>query len=163
LRLISAVLCVWLLFAPGASGSDAASDEPPVWFWFSTCGGPVMTLEWRLDGRLLHTASFPLCRALRSNAAAQGVQGRTEFSFRAGRAMTWKGYRDTSDRTAPGEWLTATVWQAGADPTWLTLGVDVMTGNRILMNTVNIAHPDVRDESTIARGLVLVTYPAPVR
>jgi hypothetical protein len=52
------------------------------------------------------------------------------------------------------------IWEAGADPDALTLGVSFVNGNRILTNTVHIAHPAARNESVVATGLVIRTYPA---
>ena len=42
----------------------------------------------------------------------------------------------------------------------MTLGVSFVSGKRIVMNTIHVAHPAARDESTIAMGLVVRTYPA---
>jgi len=73
--------------------------------------------------------------------------------------IVWSGYRETSDRTRAGQALDFNIWQAGADSEALTFGVTVTRADRILMNTVHIGHPDKRDESAIATGLTLATYP----
>lgn len=138
-----------------------ASQNAPVWFWFATCGGPGMTLEVRFDRTIVQKASFPVCLAPRDGADSQGQSGRMAFVFTARRMVVWTGYRETSDRSRAGQALEFTVWQAGADPEALILGVSVMTADRILMNTVHIAHPDKRDESTIAAGLTIATYLTP--
>jgi hypothetical protein len=57
------------------------AKEEPVWFWFATCGGPLMTLELRLDNRMVHKSTFPLCRANRE-AIQRGQDGRIEFTRR---------------------------------------------------------------------------------
>jgi hypothetical protein len=134
--------------------------EGPVWFWFATCGGPLMTLEVRLDNQVVYKSTFPLCRANRESVERQGQAGRIEFKMRPSRAIVWKGYRDTTDRSVAGKVLDVDVWEAGADPDALILGVSVVSGKRILMNTVHISHPDQRDESEIAKGLSVRTYPA---
>jgi hypothetical protein len=137
-----------------------AAQEPPVWFWFATCGGPSLTLEMRFDKVTVEKVTLPLCRSLRSSAGSQGQTASIAFSLTPGRAIVWSGYRDASDRTRAGQVLDVDIWQAGADPDALMLGVSVVTARRSLMNTVHIAHPDRRDESTIAPGLTLATYPA---
>ena len=134
--------------------------EGPVWFWFATCGGPLMTLEVRFDNRVVHKATFPLCRASRDTAHNQGQAGRIEFALRPDRVVVWEGYREQNDRTRANEVLEGNIWEAGADPDALILGVSFVSGDRILMNTMHIAHPAGRDESEIAKGLVVRTYPA---
>lgn len=136
-----------------------ATQDGPVWFWFATCGGPNMTLEFRFDKATIEKVTMPLCRAPRSNASSQGQMGRIEFAFAPCRAMRWSGYRDKSDRTRAGQILEISVWQAGADPEALTIGVSVIVSDTVVMNTVHIAHSDRRDESTIAPGLTVATYP----
>ncbi len=153
------LLCIGLLWTLGTL--THASQESPIWFWFATCGGPSMTLEVRVDSAVIQKASLPLCRAPRSSAASQGQDGRIEFTFSPRRAIMWSGYRDQSERSRAGQALEFNVWQAGADAGWLRLGVTVMTSDRILMNTVHIAHADKRDVSTLAEGLTLATYPTP--
>lgn len=120
-----------------------------------------MTLEVRFDNALIQKDSFPLCRAARISPAGQGQAGRIEFSFSPRRDIVWSAYREGRERSRAGQAIELDVWQAGADPEALTLGVSVMASDRILMNTVHIAHSDRRDVSTIARGLTLATYPTP--
>ena len=57
--------------------------------------------------------------------------------------------------------LTFSLWQAEAGVTDLSLGVSVMDKDKqtIFMNKVHVAHPDRRDETEIAAGVVIATYP----
>ena len=132
----------------------------PVWFWFATCGGPLMTLEVQVDSRLVHRATFPVCRTRRDAVQNQGQAGRVEFAWRTERVVVWDGYREATDRTSPNTNIEASIWQAGADPDAMMLGVSLVDGKKILMNTVHIAHPGARDESVIAMGVTVRTYPA---
>lgn len=136
-----------------------ASQEGPVWFWFATCGGPAMTVEVRLDKTMLYKSSVPLCRADRASVDRQGQASRIEFSFRPDRAILWAGYRDPNDRTPANQLIEGNIWQAGADPGALEIGISFVSGGKILTNTIHTAHPGQRDESTIATGLVVLTYP----
>lgn len=86
-----------------------------------------------------------------------------DFSFRSGRPVVWDGYRDQKDRTAAGQVIEASLWQAGAEPDAVLIGVSFSTPDRVLMNTIHIAHPDRRTESTVAAGLTVSSYPAPAR
>ncbi len=150
-----AAVCVAVTFP-----AHGMQEKQRVWNWFATCGGPVMTLDVRFDGRPLHRSSFPLCLAQRDSGASQGQQaGRLEFFFQPKRRIVWTGYRETNDQTPASETLEVNVWQAGADPDSLTLGVTVMSRDRVLMNTVHLAHPGTRDASSPVKGLTVTTYP----
>lgn len=153
---------VGLLVVSTPSGSLRGQTSPPerVWFWFATCGGPLMTLELRSGDSPIYKTTFPVCRAERDSASQQGQHGRIELTWRADRAITWEGYREKSERTTPNTPLEVDIWQAGADANWLTLGVSVVAGDRILMNTVHIAHPDRRDDSGVASGFTVRTSPS---
>jgi hypothetical protein len=83
-----------------------------------------------------------------------------EFFFQPKRRIVWTGYRETNDQTEAAETLEVDVWQAGADPDGLTLGVSVMSHERILMSTVHLAYQGRSNESSLAKGLVVTTYPA---
>jgi hypothetical protein len=118
-----------------------------------------MTLEVRLDHVRLYQASFPICRADRASPHRQGQAGRFSFWFEPPRAIVWTGYRDDPDTTRVRQLLEGDVWQAGADPGDLVLGVSFMAPDRIMTNTTHIARPGVSDTTQIARGLVVITYP----
>jgi len=136
-----------------------ASEEGPVWFWYSNCGGPTMVIEVRLDKQLLHTTSVPLCHAQRDDTRTQDESRSVIVRFTPSRAIEWSGYRDQPDVSPPGHKLELTLWQAGADPDDLLIGVSAAGDEMLYMNTIHIAHPSQRDESEIADGLVVVTYP----
>ncbi len=154
---LKAVYLVAALIA--VSSTAAASDDAPVWYWFATCGGPVMALEVRLDAKTLYKGSFPICRASRSSPHSQGQESRVEFSFRPERPVVWRGYRDEDDRTGLNHRLECQVWQAGADPDAMVLGVTFADEQKIYMNTVHIAKPGKRDQTEVTDGLVVLTYP----
>ncbi len=154
--------CMWLAVSVGlALLASRASAEPPVWSWFSTCGGPVMELQVRLDQVTIFKASFPICRAPRESNSSQGQSaGSLHFTFRPERTITWSGYRDGQEQTKAGEVLTCDLWQAAADPDDLVIGVSFSTAKAIYMNALHVAHPSSRDETEIASGLYVVTQPA---
>ena len=142
------------------AGPQAAALEGPVWSWFATCGGPAMAIEVRLDGATVCKAEFPVCRADRESVESQGQRiGKIRFSVSPLRSIVWRGYRDATAITKAGQVLEADLWQAGADPDDFLIGVSFSDHNAIYMNTIHIAHPTRRDESEIAKGLTVVTYP----
>ena len=155
-RYLSLAVSVGLAFV-----ASRASAEPPVWSWFATCGGPVIELQVRFDEATILEASFPVCRAPRESNSSQGQSaGGLHFTFRPERRITWSGYRDTAEQTKAGEVLTCDLWQAGADPDDLLIGVSFRTAKDVYMNTLHVAHPSSRDETQIASGLYVVTKPA---
>ena len=137
-----------------------AALRDTVWFWFAACGGPTMTLEVRLDNTAVYTTSFPVCRADRSSPLSQGQEeGHASFSFEPHHMLVWRGYRDEADTTRAHQVIEGGLWQAGADPDDLLLGVDFVVPNRIVMNTIHIAHPGAAVTSWFAQGLAVLTYP----
>jgi len=137
-----------------------AAAEAPVWFWYTSCGGPAMTLEVRFDKQVVYTASMPLCRMHRQAKTEEKPARVLDVPFEAPRSIKWEGYRDAPDITKQGQRLHLNLWQAGANPNDLIIGVSAIDNATIYMNTVHIAHPDRRDETEIAQGLVIVTYPS---
>jgi hypothetical protein len=148
-----------MLLATAIVSSALASQEEPVWFWFATCGGPMMKLEVRLDQKILYQSSIPLCRAERSSVHSQGQARKLHFAFNAPRAIVWHGYRDKDDTINPNQAIEGNIWLAGADPDALLLGVSFGTHDSIYMNTIHLAHPTLRDVSEITSGLVVITDP----
>ena len=140
-----------------------AADSDSVWFWFASCGGPLMTVEVRLDRHLLSRTTTPLCKATRTSTFEGGEHGTVSFTFVPGRRIVWEGYRSDHDMTRATERITGDMWQAGADPGDVLLGVSFMVPSRITMNTIHIAHPTTADTSEVAGGLVVITYPGKPR
>src|SRR5260221_12686924 len=114
--LAKTVVVLLMIAAATVTAAGQAAPEGPVWYWFATCGGPLMTLEVRLDDRMVYKSTFPLCRTNRDTVQSQGQAGRIEFTFRPERAIVWEGYREANDRTAANEVIEGNIWEAGADP-----------------------------------------------
>jgi hypothetical protein len=118
-----------------------------------------MIIEVRLDKQLLYTTSVPLCHVQRGDPRAPQESRSVVVPFTPSRAIEWSGYRDEPDTSPSGHPLELTLWQAGADPDDLLIGVRAGGDEMQYMNTIHIAHPGQRDESEIADGLVVATYP----
>ena len=137
-----------------------ASPQEPVWFWFKSCGGPAMTLEVRLDRRIIFKSSFPLCRADRSPVSGQGESKSLYFAFKPHRVIVWKGSRrDEGDPSPANQEIDGDIWLAGSDPDDLLPGVSFVSSKTIYMNSIHVARPMQRDETEMAPGLVVTTYP----
>jgi len=145
----------------GAVASAAHADErADVWAWFASCDNPKMSLEVRLDRKVIYKSTLPICQVERSTVQRQGEHQLLRFSFTPKRAIAWKGYRDDdADTTAPNQRIEGNVWLAGSDPDALLLGVTFSMRRTLYMNTVHIAHPFRRDQTEIAPGLFVITEP----
>lgn len=56
------------------------------------------------------------------------------------------------------ETLEGTIWQAGADPDDILLGVSFLAHDQVLLNTIHITKPGKSTESNLDAGLVIKTY-----
>jgi hypothetical protein len=149
-----ALLLTCRLFA-GETGQGES-----VWFWFANCGARALVLDVKLDGATLYSSTIPICQATRDGAESQGESRKVSFPFRPHRAIKWSGYRDSDVTTDASRPLHVDLWQAGADPNDLLIGVSVSDGKSIYMNTIYIAYPEKRSSTEIATGLVISTRPA---
>lgn len=142
------------------ASSVIGKNSERVWYWFVSCDSLDMTLEVQLDEMTISKSTFPICHAFRDSIPAENQQKKVIFSFRPKRKIVWSGYRDEDDETKAGELIRGSIWQAGADPGYLVIGVAFFSSERILMNTLHIAYPSKRESSEIAKGLVVTTYPS---
>lgn len=60
-------------------------------------------------------------------------------------------------RTKKTENIEGSIWQAGADPDDLLLGVSFMTKDRVLLNTIHVAIPDKLAQTKIDSGMLVKT------
>ena len=137
----------------------ASSQPNRVWFWFSNCGPQQLALNVTFDGSSLYRANIPICQATRTSTKSHAERRNISFAFKPSRAIKWEGYRDDNPVTSAGHPLTIDLWEAGADPDDLLIGVSVSDSHQIYMNTIHIAYPDKPSSSEIATGLVVSMAP----
>lgn len=101
----------------------------------------------------------PDMQADRQSAASRGESKNISLRMKPNRAIKWEGYRDDNPVTRAGYSLTVDLWEAGADPDDLLIGVSVSDGHQIYMNTIYVAFPDKPSSTEIATGLVVSTQP----
>ena len=158
------ILMPTILFALLASASMSASPEPtmpssqvsegPVWYWFQNCpGNKSLGLEISRNGIVIFRSSFPICQMPRKDQEQKTLV----FSFKGGPA-----YR-AEYHTSPTEIIEGNIWLAGADPDALILGISFTTRKRILLNTLHVAKPDSKSVTEIDRGIVVRTFPLPIK
>lgn len=105
MRLTFALTLFTILSVTTATTLGQGPRQGPVWFWFATCGGPLITLEIRFDDRVVHKSTFPVCHSGRESVDSQGQVGKIQFGWRPDRVVVWQGYRDEANglvvRTIP--------------------------------------------------------------
>lgn len=138
-----------------AFGQAATSGSKDVWFWFGDCReARAMAGEILVDGKVVYRLSFRACRMQRDEDTSDKEQKKElVFHFPGGHTF------QDSYRTARQEEIEGHVWQAGADPEDIVLGVAFAAHNQILLNTVHIVRPGKPSQSTLDRGIVMRTYP----
>jgi hypothetical protein len=136
----------------------AFSQEPlpanRVWFWFGDCtNGKLMGLELFVEGRIVYHSSFRACLLERTDANAQGESKARAFYFSGGH--NFQGLYKTTKR----EQVEGNIWEAGADPDDILLGVSFATPSQVLLNAIHIVRPGKPTQSTLDRNVIIKTYP----
>jgi hypothetical protein len=153
-RTIVAILLlnVWTVCA-AALPQEAARSSAAIgtWHWFESCGGTKnLGLVVLLDGKTVYRSRFPVCRNNGPTATAE--ERKIVFHFKGGRVFQGEY------RTLPTQTIEANIWQAGADPDALLLGITFVS-DRVLLNTIHAAKPDGTSVSQLDHGIVVRTFP----
>lgn len=140
-----------------ASGGAHGAEEVPVWFWYSGCGSKSIALSVAFDHRLIRAETIPICRAKRGSAAARGQDRQVSFPFLPKRTMLWQGYPvpGTTEESPASARLRIDIWEAGAEPDALILGVSVSGDRGTYMNTLVPVRLDRPNRSLVGDGLVV--------
>jgi hypothetical protein len=125
-----------------------------IWWWFDDCpDGQAMGIEVILDGKSIYHSELRICQMYREDADRKPNQKTTVFNLSGGHNFQG-GY---STKTT--EQIEGNIWQAGADPNDILLGLSFSNKRQILLNTVHIMEPTKTTESEIDLGLIVRTYP----
>jgi hypothetical protein len=154
LRAAFVMALVAAAITPASFSRSSSQSGEKVWYWFSDCqSGKMMGVEVLLDGKSIYRTEFRICSLERNDPQSAGPPNIKAFYFSGGHTFQG-GYHTTKTQRIEGD-----IWQAGADPDALLLGVSFMTKNRVLLNTLHIAKPGKATESEIDTGIVVRTYP----
>jgi len=146
-----AAVCALALLPAPASGQR----EQLVWHWFGGCAGnDSLFLEFHADGKLVYSATFPICHVRRADVRPEPQQRVLTFHFDAAPHRFGAQYRASGP-----EPITGNVWEADRRGTAVVLGVSFATAERVLLNTRHAARPDSPARSEWIRGLELITRP----
>ena len=121
------------------------------WHWFEKCdGGKNLGIAVFLDGKVVYRSRFSVCRINVPTVTAK--QQKLVFRIRGGHVF------QDEYHTLPTQTIDANIWQAGAEPDALLLGVSFVS-DRVLLNTIHVAKPDAVTVSKLDRGIVVRTFP----
>jgi hypothetical protein len=125
-----------------------------VWFWFGNCANStVMGVKVVVDGQTVYRSSFRACQMERTDANTKNEQSVRAFHFSGGHT-----FQDTY-RTTENEKVEGNIWQAGADPDAILLGVSFVAHNQVLLNTIHVVKPGKPAKSILDRDVFIKTYP----
>ncbi len=138
--------------------SSARAEDQLLWFWFEKCGQPPLKIEVLVEGKVVLDSKVDICRRARSGVLPES-QDHLTVKFKAARDFSWENYVEGL-KTKAGMELELDMWQAGAEPDALTIGVVVTTSKQIYTHTYHVALPSGRVESEIAAGVLVRSAPA---
>ena len=149
------ILAIVLIAIPSATFSQGSpSHIDRLWFWFGDCPNvKVMGIKIIVEGQTIYRSSFRACRMERSDATTEGQRKIRAFHFSGGHTF------QDEYRTTMREQIEGNLWQAGADPDGIVLGVSFDAHNQVLLNTIHLVKPGKPTQSVLDRGVVIKTYP----
>jgi hypothetical protein len=154
MRKLRATAYLLVLIGSAAGQNSAPGHDVPkdvVWTWSSNCGAEdQLGIEVRLKGKVIYRGTLAICRGSRETE-----NGEAEFYFPGGHIF--QGVY----RTRQTEKIEGNIWQAGAEPDAIILGISFATKHQILLNTLYIAKPDIQASSEIDKGIVVKSFPMP--
>src|SRR5437762_1044092 len=81
----AAVCALALLPAPVSGQAPSSAREQLVWHWFGGCAGnDSLFLEFHVDGKLVYSATFPICHVRRARRQAGATTARADVPLRCG-------------------------------------------------------------------------------
>jgi hypothetical protein len=109
-----------------------------------------MGLEVVLNGTAIYRSSFPICPIReRSDEISKTIV----FTLKGGHVFQGEHH------TTPAQTIEGDIWQAGADPGVILLGISFATKKQELLNTIHIARLGKPSTSEIDPGLTVRTFP----
>jgi hypothetical protein len=147
----SLAVLILVITPPILSSQESRAAPDQLWSWFGNCGEKkYMGLEVVLSGKVIYRSSFPVCPI---GDRSEEVYKRVIFSFKGGHVFQGEYH------TTPAQTIAGNIWQAGADPGSLLLGISFATKTQVLLNTIHVAKPDSASVSEIDPGLTVRTFP----
>jgi hypothetical protein len=98
-------------------------------------------------------------RTLRLCRSADTKDEPVTLSFVAPKDLLWTGYKDQPDLTLKGQEVKFDIWNAGAEPDGIMLGLTFDSGGKLVMNTLHAVLVDREQVSHVGRDIEVRTTP----
>jgi hypothetical protein len=149
------LIAVLIALSPTTVWGQVSPQTPEgSWSWFENCSDKrTLALEVLLNGRQIYQSSIPICKVSAPKPPAASKQKIVAFHFKGGHVFQGE-YHTSAAQTIEGN-----LWQAGAEPDMLLLGLSFSTKTQLLLNTVHYAKPHQKSVTTLDRGLLVKTFP----
>jgi hypothetical protein len=135
------------------SAPSSNQEDTVVWHWFSQCSdAKQITVEVTQDSKIIYTSSFPICHVRRNDIMPEPKQRLLSFVLDS-KKNRYFGVKKSAQ-------LKGNIWEAGADPDAIILGVSFDTKEQVFLNSIFILYPDKPSQSGLVKGLVIKTFPA---
>jgi hypothetical protein len=149
----SAATLILLLVSTAGAQINRATTRDSVWTWSSDCPKPIaIRFQVAVDARTIADTTIAVCRAREDRIVGPANPRRLSFVFSA--RHRWQGEFLTTNSDT----ITCDVWQAGADPRMVILGISFDTRRQVLLNSVHLLDPNRRRERAQDRGVVTTTF-----
>jgi len=112
-----------------------------------------MALEVLLDGKSIYHSEFRACLMDRNDTKSESQRKIRVFYISGGHTFQGEYHTKKTDK------IEGNIWQAGADPGDMLLGLSFETKDQVLLNTLHIAKPGETTQSKLDSGIVVRTYP----
>lgn len=154
-RKFCTVAVALLTICTAVSCQESQAQPDRLWFWFGDCpNSKQMQVEIVVDGQTVYRSRFHACRLARSQQVDEAEQ-KTMYRFYFSGGHTFQDEYHTSKNDK----IEGDIWEAGADPDAILLGVSFMTSKQVLLNTIHIVKPGIPTQATLDRGVLIKTYP----
>jgi hypothetical protein len=149
------ILAFVLITIPSATVSQGSSSHiDSLWFWFGDCpNAKLMGVKIIVEGQTIYRSTFRACRMERTDANTESQRKIRAFHFSGGHTF------QDEYRTAVREQIEGNLWQAGADPDGIVLGVSFVAHDQVLLNTIHLVKPGKPTQSVLDRNVLIKTYP----
>jgi hypothetical protein len=150
-RVAGIVICYFAL-ALSANAAELPSPDKAVWHWFSTCANEkTLSIEITLGKKSIFKSSFPLCKMRRTKIKPGLVPKHLAFSLE-NKKRSYFG-------EVKGEMLEGNIWESGAEPDNIVLGLTFETKTQTWLHTLLVVEPDKPSRFLLGKGLVVTTHP----
>jgi hypothetical protein len=158
LRKFCTVAVALFTICTAISCEEYQAQPDRLWFWFGDCPNPKqMQVEIVVDGQTVYRSKAHACRIARSQEVNEAEQKTVyQFYFSGGHTFQDKYHTSRNDK------IEGDIWEAGADPDDILLGVSFATRNQVLLNATHIVKPGRPTQTTVDRGVLIKTYPIAV-